>query len=179
MNSKNFGSTYTSETFRYADVTLEYRDTPKTEWVCQSIAQQTPSIENCPKKISSKANPGVGNDSPDHKIQHETLVQRFWHRSKHIKTIFRSIENIEPSTLHPLSSQHFYASGSFPLQSFVRGHGPGYSAHPRPPWPRRAFPRPSRGRSRLPNAAVFCLRSPGPRAISPQAEPNEPKGRKF
>ena len=41
----------------------------------------------------------------------------------------------------------------------VRGHGQVYSPHPPSPWPRGAAQPQNRGRSRLPNAAVFCLKS--------------------
>ena len=41
VNSKNFGSTYTSETVRNKDVTLEYKDMPKTEvtifWIVMGV----------------------------------------------------------------------------------------------------------------------------------------------
>ena len=52
-------------------------------------------------------------------------------------------------------------------KSFVRGHGPRWSSHPPPPWPRWAAARPTRGRSRLPNAAVFRLGKMWPHGPSP------------
>ncbi len=59
----------------------------------------------------------------------------------------------------------------------VRGHGHLRPANAQLPWPRGAAQPQKRGRSRLPNAAVFCLGSRGSRA-KPQAEPNGTKGRR-
>ena len=57
-----------------------------------------------PLKFSSKANRDVGKDSTDHKIQCQTLVQRFW-------------RTFQKKSKHPLSSQRFYASGGFPTSN--------------------------------------------------------------
>ena len=51
----------------------------------------------------------------------------------------------------------------FPHQILLRGHGPFCYVHPRSPSPEGAARPRNRGLARLPNAAVFCLRSRGPR----------------
>ena len=96
-----------------------------------------------------------------------------WYSSQKLETI----STVEPSTVHTLLPHN----DPMPNEGFpwilVRGHGPLRPANAQLPWPRGAAQPQKRGRSRLPNAAVFCLGSRDPRA-KPQAEPNGTKERK-
>ena len=73
------------------------------------------------------------------------------------------------STFHPLRHVKItLPQEGFSLpKSFVRGHGRMCPSHPRLPWPRWAAGRPTRGPSRLPNAAVSRLGKPRPHGPSP------------
>ena len=111
----------------------------------------------------------------DHNEQQKMLVQVSWHtgHALSIRSDKQNPRNTWTINISSTSSQRSHASRGFPPQILLRGHGAHCSVHPRPPSPRGAAGPWNRGRSRLPNAAVFCLRSRGQAAGRTQQNEGE------
>ena len=116
----------------------------------------------------------------DHKEHNKMVVHMFWLTLSIKSENTNQLKTWIESTFHPLPHEKIpLPQEVFPPQNpSSRGHGRICPAHPPLPRPRWAARRRKPGRSRLPGAAVFCLGSRGPRAQSPQAEPNGTEGEK-